>query len=80
MSIDAFESAFSVRLPGDHRGAIRNRSDTIHKACDFLLDDTPHQLLGLSHVNQMLHADEHPDKWPKFLVAFASNGCGDYFA
>jgi hypothetical protein len=30
--------------------------------------------------NQWLHSAEFFDPWPDFLVAFASNGCGDYFA
>ena len=29
--------------------------------------------------NERLKADEK-DPWPHFLIAFASNGCGDFFA
>lgn len=80
MSIDAFETAFSIRLPDSHRAAIQDSSDLIHRACDFLLAESPHELLRLSHVNHMLHSVDHPEAWPRFLIAFASNGCGDYFA
>jgi hypothetical protein len=31
-------------------------------------------------VNEFLHAADNWNRWPSFLVAFASNGCGDYFA
>jgi hypothetical protein len=36
--------------------------------------------LDLEAVNQWLHSEEVWAPWPDFLVAFASHGCGDYFA
>ena len=36
--------------------------------------------LDLVAVNQWLHSPQVWAPWPDFLVAFASNGCGDYFA
>lgn len=55
-------------------------SDPIHEACDFLVPDSPYELLRWVDVNDFLHAADHWNRWPTFLVAFASNGCADYFA
>ena len=66
-------------LPLRHRRVIENPDDPIHNACDFLLAITPHELLDLQKVNRFLHSQEF-DPWPKLLIAFASNGCGDYYA
>jgi hypothetical protein len=57
-----------------HQRVILDFADPIHRACDFLLS------LDLEAVNRRLHSDEVWAPWPEFLVAFASNGCGDYFA
>ena len=80
MDIDAIETSLSVKFPEAHRKGLSDPSDPIHAACDFLVGDSPHQLLRLNDVNASLHASDNPDPWPAYLVAFASNGCGDYFA
>jgi hypothetical protein len=67
-------------LPADHINKIRDLSDEIHRACDFLLLESQHELLRLDHVNDSLHRPTRGDPWPDFLLAFASNGCGDYYA
>jgi len=56
-------------------------SDPIHEACDFLVPESEYELLRIVSVNEMLRNREFKElAWPRFLVAFASNGCGDYFA
>lgn len=80
MNIEAIESALAVSFSTAHRNALSNPSDPVHKACDFLVVDSPHKLLRLRDVNESLHASDYHDIWPDYLVAFASNGCGDYFA
>lgn len=74
------ESRIGMRFPDEHRRAILDGSDPIHQCCDFLVPESPYRLLDIVHANEFLHGAEHPDPWPTFLVAFASNGCGDYFA
>jgi hypothetical protein len=80
MSIAEIEIALSFRLPDAHRAALVDAADPIHDACDFLVLDSPHELLRFLDANNDLRRPERPDPWPDFLVAFASNGCGDYFA
>jgi hypothetical protein len=41
---------------------------------------SPHEGLLLLKVNEFLHDPRTLNRWPDFLVAFASNGCGDFFA
>jgi len=55
-------------------------TDAIHEACDFLVPESPYELARWVEVNESLHAADHWNRWPSYLVAFASNGCGDYFA
>ena len=80
MDVAAVESRLGVQFPLRHRAALLNPADPIHDACDFLLAESPHELLRLADVHGLLHGSDCTDGWPAFLVAFASNGCGDYFA
>ena len=79
MTIAEIEAAFSVRLPDRHRAAILDSADPIHSASEFLVLDTPNALLPIRKTNDYLR--QRPiEKWPDYLFAFASNGCGNYFA
>ena len=80
MDIDSIEAALSMQLPEAHRRALSDASDPIHEACDFLICESPHELLRLYDVNVSLRTSDNPDPWPRHMIAFASNGCGDYFA
>lgn len=79
MTIEQIEAAFSVCLPDMHRAAIADTADPIHKACAFLVVDSPGVLHPLYETNTFLRR-EAIEEWPDFLFAFASNGFGDYFA
>lgn len=59
---------------------MRDASDPIHGACDFLVESSDMRGLDLGAVNERLHSPQVYAPWPPFLLAFASNGCGDYFA
>ncbi len=80
MDIDEIESRLHIKFPPRHRAALSDPSDPIHEACDFLLAESPYELLRLLDTNEWIHLATSPNRWPAFLVAFASNGCGDYFA
>jgi SMI1 / KNR4 family (SUKH-1) len=76
MELSEIESRLNIRFPKKHRKAFLDLTDPIHKACDFLLPSGKHDLLRKNEWLRSLKSDS----WPEFLVAFASNGCGDYFA
>src|ERR1043165_4856600 len=78
MTFDAIEAHFGIRFPDGHRQAFLDATDPIHDAIDFLVPSTPYPGLDIFRITDRLHTP--PDAWPDFLVAFASNGCGDYFA
>jgi hypothetical protein len=80
MELSEAESRLGVRLPPRHQQAVLDPADPIHEACDFLVPDSPHTLLRWVGVNYFLHGAHQWDRWPPYLVAFAFNGCGDYFA
>lgn len=80
MDLSAAEAQLGMVLSDKHRQAMLDPADPIHEWCDFLVPDSPHELLRWVDVNKFLHAPDHWNPWPPFLVAFASNGCGDYFA
>jgi hypothetical protein len=73
------EQRWGLRLPDQHRRALHDPSDPIHAVCDFLVLDSEHKFLELLGLNERIHSRPF-DPWPGELFAFASNGCGDYFA
>jgi hypothetical protein len=79
MELSEIESRLKFTFPPRHRQAILDSGDPIHRACDFLvLSDSRHGDIFLQ--NEWMQSSEFGDPWPDFLIAFASNGCGDYFA
>lgn len=74
------EARIGMTLPDRHWLAMLDPTDPIHEACDFLVPNSPYELLRWAGVNEFLHTPGNWNRWPPFLVAFASNGCGDYFA
>jgi hypothetical protein len=80
MELHEIEQRLGMTFPPRHQQAMLDIADPVHEACDFLVPSSPYHLLRLLDVNQMLHTRDNRDCWPSFLIAFASNGCGDYFA
>lgn len=80
MELAEAESRLGITLSDRHRRAMMDSADPIHEACDFLVPESPYELLRWVGVNEFLHAADNWNRWPPFLVAFASNGCADYFA
>ncbi len=79
MELTEAETRLGITLPEQHRRAMLDQTDPIHKRCVFLILNSPYELLRWVDVNEFLHKDNW-NPWPQFLVAFAGNGCGDYFA
>ena len=67
-------------LPARHQRVMLDPSDPIHKACDFLIETSSNFSLEFSGTNSFLHEAGSWNEWPAYLVAFASNGFGDYYA
>lgn len=79
MSVAELERRHRIVLPERHREALEDPTDPIHEACDFLRARSDNELLDFTRMNELLHSKDS-SRWPDFLIAFASNGCGDYFA
>lgn len=79
MTVDELETYLGIVFPLRHRAALLDPTDPIHEATDFLVPSSPYESLDFAGVHRFLHHSEH-NAWPSFLIAIASNGCGDYFA
>jgi hypothetical protein len=53
---------------------MQDPADPIHRVCDCLVES------NVASENERLHSARVWAPWPDFLIAFASQGCGDYFA
>ena len=81
MELSDAENRLKFTFPERHRHALLNSSDPIHEACAFLvLSDSDDFHANICHKNEWIHSSDFGDPWPEFLIAFASNQCGDYFA
>ena|SRR5690349_2183622 len=67
-------------FPKRHQQAMADPADPIHGSCDFFVASSSNTSLDLAVVNDWVHSSKFWAPWPEFLVAFASQGCGDYFA
>ena len=71
------ETRLGISLPYRLVMALHDPSDPIRKRVDLLtLDDGPG---GIVEANEFLRPLEWR-QWPDYIIAFASGGCGDYFA
>lgn len=80
MNLREMENHLGISFPARHKQAMADSADPVHEACDFLVPTSQYEGLLLLKVNEFLHGVGNWNRWPDFLVAFASNGCGDYFA
>ena len=80
MEIAELEHRFGLEFCVTHRRVLADNTDPIHEACDILAPSSEYPLLRFADVNAFLRRPENSDPWPEYLVAFASNGCGDYYA
>jgi hypothetical protein len=69
-----------TRFPERHQRAMRDALDPIHRACDFYAPPEENSTLNIVALNDWLHSKQVWAPWPEYLIAFASNGGGDYFA
>src|SRR5258706_8233399 len=77
MEIEHIEKSLGMKLPERHKKAMFDARDRIHSVCDFLLSHNTDKIPDLVEENKRLHNTDI-DPWPLHLVAFASNGCGDF--
>jgi hypothetical protein len=80
MNLEQIEEGLGLKLPERHRRAMLDPGDRVHAACDFLLPWRTDKMRDILQENESLHGKDNCDPWPSYLVAFASNGCGDFFA
>lgn len=80
MDLLELEKKLKIEFPKRHKEALMDLAEPIHKECDFLIPSSPNESLELLGTNEWIHSSKFFNPWPDFLVAFASNGCGDYFA
>lgn len=73
------ERRLGLNLPAAHLRTLADPKDALHARLEllYLAHERHNQRLGW--VNALLRARPF-DPWPTHLVAFASNGCGDYYA
>ena len=80
MQLSEVENKLKFKFPEKHRQALLDSSDPIHEVCEFLvLSDSDAFRANICRVNESLR-NSNFDQWPDFLIAFASNSFGDYFA
>jgi len=69
-----------TRFPERHRNAMLDPLDPIHRACDFYVPPEENSTHNIVALNDWIHGGKFWAPWPEFLVAFASHGCGGYYA
>jgi hypothetical protein len=72
--IEDIQSEFGLTLPAQYRLALLDESDPIHDRLLLCNGDA-----SIFRINAELRMVDFK-KWPDFLIAFATMGCGDYFA
>ena len=73
------ESRYGIELPPRHRAALADAADPIHGRVILLAAERDGDRETIFSANENLRKIEWKE-WPACLLAFATNGCGDYFA
>jgi hypothetical protein len=73
------ESRYGIELPPRHRAALADAADPIHGRVVLLAAERDGERETIFSANENLRKTEWKE-WPACLLAFATNGCGDYFA
>ncbi|MEO0345714.1 MAG: hypothetical protein AAF229_05605 [Pseudomonadota bacterium] len=77
MTLEQIESLYGFQFPDRHRKDLEDRSSPIHSAVEFLFPDDP-GIRDFVRCNEELRSG-----WKKAgvnVVAFATQGCGDFHA
>jgi len=75
LSVNDLESRLGIVLPERHRSALLDPQDPIYDHKELLAFGPCENIF---EVNETLRSLDWKE-WPEYLVAFATNGCGDYF-
>jgi hypothetical protein len=78
LTVDSIETIFRIEIPRRHRALLLDPLDPIHDRKEILTPEG-NDVCNIFKVNRRLRGLDWKE-WPEYLVAFASNGCGDYFA
>jgi SMI1 / KNR4 family (SUKH-1) len=78
LSVDEIEARLRIRLPIRHRAALLDPLDPVHGR-RLLLTAEGNEVSNIFEINRDILALDWKE-WPEHLIAFATNGCGDYFA
>jgi hypothetical protein len=76
--LEELEQHIKIQWPDQFKKALIDPSDPIHAHTTLLVPDK----VGLQNIfeaNERMRAYEWK-QWPDWLMAFATNECGDYFA
>src|SRR5262245_10078899 len=77
LSVDDIETRFQIELPPKHKRALLDLADPIHEAVELLLPEG-NDCQSIFKVNDSRRQLDWKE-WPQYLIAFATQGCGDYF-
>lgn len=79
--IEELSDGWDVNISSEHAEYLKRdyKDDEVQKF-GLLLPDCEIEGLDIDGVNDFLHYNHRYDPWPENLFAFATMGCGDYFA
>ena len=76
--IELVEAELHCKLPQELNDLYLNPDLELIKTLPTLLWPVHHDALGIIETNKSLQSSDH-DPYPPFLIAFATNECGDFW-